>query len=125
VAVTGSPDAAQNVAGDVDTGTHVQGLTYAEHRLTVGTDGVVEIVVTRNQPYGAGISGVQLVAQAAVFCPCDFNQSGALEVQDIFDFLNAWFAGDIRTDFNHSGDLQVQDIFDYLGCWFQPTGAGC
>jgi subtilisin-like proprotein convertase family protein len=26
-------------------------------------------------------------------CAADFNQSGALEVQDIFDFLNAWFAG--------------------------------
>ncbi len=26
-------------------------------------------------------------------CPADFNNSGALEVQDIFDFLGAWFAG--------------------------------
>jgi subtilisin-like proprotein convertase family protein len=26
-------------------------------------------------------------------CPADFNKSGALEVQDIFDFLSAWFAG--------------------------------
>jgi hypothetical protein len=26
-------------------------------------------------------------------CKADFNESGSLEVQDIFDFLNAWFAG--------------------------------
>ena len=26
-------------------------------------------------------------------CPMDFNNSGHLEVQDIFDFLSAWFAG--------------------------------
>ncbi|HMN41249.1 MAG TPA: hypothetical protein PKE29_10415 [Phycisphaerales bacterium] len=26
-------------------------------------------------------------------CPADFNASGTLEVADIFDFLNAWFAG--------------------------------
>ncbi len=26
-------------------------------------------------------------------CPADFNKSGGLEVQDIFDFLSAWFAG--------------------------------
>jgi subtilisin-like proprotein convertase family protein len=26
-------------------------------------------------------------------CPADFNTSGTLEIQDIFDFLNAWFAG--------------------------------
>ena len=25
-------------------------------------------------------------------CPADFNASGAKDVQDIFDFLNAWFA---------------------------------
>jgi hypothetical protein len=26
-------------------------------------------------------------------CPADFNQDGSLGVQDIFDFLNGWFAG--------------------------------
>jgi hypothetical protein len=26
-------------------------------------------------------------------CPADFNHSGGLSTQDIFDFLNAWFAG--------------------------------
>ena len=26
-------------------------------------------------------------------CAADFNGNGALAVQDIFDFLNAWFAG--------------------------------
>jgi hypothetical protein len=26
-------------------------------------------------------------------CKADFNESGAIEVQDIFDFLSAWFAG--------------------------------
>ena len=26
-------------------------------------------------------------------CKADFNESGSLEVQDIFDFLGAWFAG--------------------------------
>ena len=27
------------------------------------------------------------------FCPPDFNKSGTLEAQDIFDFLGAWFGG--------------------------------
>jgi hypothetical protein len=52
-------------------------------------------------------------------CRADFN-GGGLAVQDIFDYLNAWFAGSASADFN-GGGLAVQDIFDYLNAWF----AGC
>ena len=51
----------------------------------------------------------------------DFNSSGAVTVQDIFDFLSAWFARSPRADFNGSGTVTVQDIFDFLAAWF----AGC
>ncbi len=54
-------------------------------------------------------------------CAADFNGSGTSEVQDIFDFLSAWFSGNPSADFNGSGSLQVQDIFDFLSAWF----AGC
>ncbi|HMN40917.1 MAG TPA: GC-type dockerin domain-anchored protein [Phycisphaerales bacterium] len=53
-------------------------------------------------------------------CPADFNGDGALAVQDIFDFLNAWLAGSPSADFS-GGGLAVQDIFDFLNAWF----AGC
>jgi hypothetical protein len=42
-------------------------------------------------------------------------------VQDIFDFLAAYFGHDPRADFNQSGAITVQDIFDFLGAYF----AGC
>jgi len=51
----------------------------------------------------------------------DFDTSGAVTVQDIFDFLNAWFVGSINADINYSGAVTVQDIFDFLNAWF----AGC
>ena len=54
-------------------------------------------------------------------CPADFNGSGVLNVQDIFDFLSAWFASNPNADFNHTGGIGVQDIFDFLAAWF----AGC
>jgi hypothetical protein len=54
-------------------------------------------------------------------CPPDFNCSGSVEVQDIFDFLDAWFAGDPSADFNGLDGVQIQDIFDFLNAWF----AGC
>ncbi len=52
-------------------------------------------------------------------CRADFNNSGAASVQDIFDFLAAYFAGDPRADFNLSGAISVQDIFDFLAVYFE------
>jgi hypothetical protein len=54
-------------------------------------------------------------------CPADFNGSGAVSVQDIFDFLSAYFSNQPAADFNHSGAVSVQDIFDFLGAYF----SGC
>ncbi len=52
-------------------------------------------------------------------CPADFNCSSALEVTDIFDFINAWLAASPDADFNGINGLEVQDIFDFLNAWFQ------
>ena len=49
-------------------------------------------------------------------CRCDWNQSGAVTVQDIFDFLNGYFTS--NGDFNGEGGTTVQDIFDFLACYF-------
>jgi hypothetical protein len=72
-----------------------------------------------------GAAGTALTTSASFVrvraCPSDYNGTGTLEVQDIFDYLNGWFAGNLRADFNRNGTLAVQDIFDYLNAWF----AGC
>ncbi len=47
-----------------------------------------------------------------------FDHTGTLTVQDIFDFENAWFAGNAAGDQNDNGTLEVQDIFDFLNDWF-------
>lgn len=49
-------------------------------------------------------------------CECDWNQSGAVTVQDIFDFLNSYFTS--NGDFNGDGGTTVQDVFDFLACFF-------
>jgi hypothetical protein len=71
----------------------------------------------QNESYDA----VLYVGPTGIGCLADFNTDNALGVQDIFDFLAAWFSGDPRADFNSSGGLGVQDIFDFLAAWF----AGC
>jgi hypothetical protein len=54
-------------------------------------------------------------------CKADFNQSGSITVQDIFDFLAAYFTVNPQADINGVGGITVQDIFDYLAAYF----AGC
>ncbi len=54
-------------------------------------------------------------------CPADFNHVNGVTVQDIFDFLTAWLAGNSSADFNHVNGVTVQDIFDFLTAWL----AGC
>ena len=51
-------------------------------------------------------------------CPQDFNENGLVSVQDIFDFLAAYFGNDCRADFNNTNGISVQDIFDFLAAYF-------
>jgi hypothetical protein len=51
-------------------------------------------------------------------CKADFNKVGGVSVQDIFDFLGAYFAGDPLANMN-GGVLSVQDIFDFLAAYFR------
>ncbi len=46
----------------------------------------------------------------------DFNLDGTVSVQDIFDFLAAYFGG--IGDWNGDGVTSVQDIFDFLSDFF-------
>jgi hypothetical protein len=65
-----------------------------------------------------GYAGARGPGVLFVYCPADFNRDRAITVQDIFDFLSAWFAGDSAADTNGVGGINVQDIFDFLALWF-------
>jgi hypothetical protein len=67
------------------------------------------------------VPGLDVPSVPTNTCRQDFDNSGTLTVNDIFDFLNAWFVGDIRADFDSNASLGVSDIFDFLAAWF----AGC
>lgn len=53
--------------------------------------------------------------------PANFNCVVGITVQDIFDYLAAWFASSPTADFNHVNGVTIQDLFDFLAGWF----AGC
>ncbi len=71
-------------------------------------------------PTGVVVAGLD-VANSGPLCAADFNGFGGVTQQDIFDYLNAWLAGDASADFNGHYGVTVQDIFDFLTAWL----AGC
>jgi hypothetical protein len=66
-------------------------------------------------------AGATIRALDAAICPADFNQDHVVDTQDIFDMINAWFAGDPRADFNQSGGTSTADLLDFIAAWL----AGC
>jgi hypothetical protein len=65
--------------------------------------------------------GVRLYVEALP-CRADANASGAADIDDIFIYLNAWFAADPRADMSSPpSGVSIDDIFIYLNLWF----AGC
>lgn len=67
----------------------------------------------------AGIGIVTASIAPTGGCLADFNSSGDVSVQDVFDFLTAYFEHQPSADVNESGSVTVQDVFDYLVTYFQ------
>ncbi len=85
------PDVLVGASGSLDPGTYYLAVcpfaaanTYTDDFGVTNastTTGSITVTLRATVP-GAGGS-----------CPADFNRSGSVEVQDIFDYLSAWFAG--------------------------------
>lgn len=88
-------------------------------QTTVGQSYLIRVGSRLTNATGSGM----LTIGPANPCPCDFNSSGRVTVEDIFAFLSAWFARSPAADFNGMGGITVQDIFDFLSCFFsRPNG---
>ena len=48
-------------------------------------------------------------------CPCDWNDNGAVNSQDYFDFLSAFFLG--NADYNGNGTLEVHEPVYHVQEW--------
>jgi len=113
----------------VTTGSGTAPLSYQWRRNGVDIASATAPSLTINPVLAASVGGYSVVVSnacggttsataALTVCIADFNCSGAVGVQDIFDFLAAYFADDQRTDVNASGGISVQDIFDFLALYF-------
>ncbi len=57
----------------------------------------------------------------ALCCLPDYDKLGGITINDIFAFLNDWFAGSPLANFGTDGSLPPQDvtsIFSFLNAWF-------
>jgi hypothetical protein len=82
----------------------------------------VHLSVMGARPNGFAIDSIVATAER---CQADFDGDDAkvapIAVQDIFAFLDSWFACELRADFNHDGVMNVSDVFDFVNAWI----AGC
>ncbi|MBL8764453.1 MAG: hypothetical protein JNM07_09315 [Phycisphaerae bacterium] len=84
------------------------------------------VIDFRFEPGRFGAAGGRLVAatqgrgvwSVPVYCPADFNQDGAVDDYDFFDFLNAFLGGDAAGDFNADGATDDFDYFDFANLFF-------
>lgn len=52
-------------------------------------------------------------------CLANFDQSNSgVTVDDLFQYLNAWFLSSPRADANQSDSITIDDLFIYLNTWF-------
>ncbi len=93
----------------------VFGPTLSITNMTAAEAGSFDCVL------GSVCSAMPSDAATVSFCRADFDCSGALNVQDVFDFLNTWFAQDPRAEFDQMPGLGMGDIVEFVNTWF----AGC
>ncbi len=108
--VAGNPAAVWPAACDENLGTDRPGYVFVVSG-DCNADGIAD---QRQCPHAQG---------CGVGCAhADFNYSGSITVEDVFDFLAAYFSADPTADVNNSGTITTQDIFDFLAEYFGCQG---
>lgn len=69
----------------------------------------------------AGDQFINLSNPAAPDCPADFTGDGALDIFDVFAFLDAFNSSDPAADFTGDGSFDIFDVFGFLDAF----NAGC
>lgn len=68
---------------------------------------------------GGGMRSIALRDMALIRrCPADFNGDSAVTSQDYFDFIRAFFGGDLSADVNGDNAVTSQDYFDFIRAFF-------
>lgn len=66
------------------------------------------------------LAAVQAAHRAA--CPIDIDANGHVDVYDIFTYVGYFFSANALADFNQSGSLEITDMFEFLTAYL---AGGC
>lgn len=106
----GSPDRAFIVSIDI-----LAPASYSTHVVKHGVG--AEPSAVQFLPVVADVGHIQVI----IACRADFNSTGDVTVQDVFDFIDAYFLGLPSADINGVGGVTIEDLFNFLDLYF----AGC
>jgi hypothetical protein len=113
--------------------------TFRDDRISLSNGVLAFVVEIRSAANSCG--GAVKAADAVIFvtlavpCPGDFNNSGNVDADDLFDFLDAWFASnpsmpmdmnwDARVDVDGNNQIDADDLFTFLDIWFATNPSTC
>lgn len=67
-------------------------------------------------------SGLAFTVTAPAGCAADMNADGVVSVQDLFSYLDVYFAGLQAADRNDDHAVNIQDMLNYINDFFTPCG---
>ncbi len=107
--------------GPTSTGGVIAGATAATLSISgaATTDaGAYDCVITN------ACGTVSSAAAGLTICAADFNCDGGTDSRDFFEFLAAFFAGDLAADIDADGTVTSDDFGDFIVALFEG-GQGC
>lgn len=69
-------------------------------------------------PGYSSLPGDYVLRLSSWSCPSDWDDDGDRTQADLFEFLGAFLAGDLEADLDGSGAIGVQDLFEFITDWF-------
>jgi V8-like Glu-specific endopeptidase len=90
-------------------------------RITKAT-GAATVVGPTGGFFGASF-GLAAAGERLVLCRADVNRDGTTSIQDLFDYLTAWFSRDQAAEFDGTPGVRENDAWVFLAEWFAGCGA--
>jgi hypothetical protein len=80
------------------------------------TLGLFKPGVQTGDPTSVQIVGIDIPSMPT--CRVDYDNNGSVSLDDVFQFINGWFAQAPAADYDNSTTFTIDDIFQFINAWF-------